>query len=94
MEIVPKSCLDILEEETVLIRRKLLRTADAISAVEDSAQKPIKNDEDLNEEKIERTEYQKLISLIEDHVILPFDLHEWENDSLPVIRFKRKETTV
>ncbi|KAL9987133.1 hypothetical protein ACROYT_G001386 [Oculina patagonica] len=89
VETIPKSCLDNLEEEAVFVRRKSLRSADHKSTInKGSAQEPIEEDEyeeDLGE-KITNTEYQELICMIEDHVILPFDLHEWENDSLPMIR--------
>lgn len=97
VETIPKSSLDNLEEEAVFVRRKSLRTTDHKSAInKGSAQEPNEEDEyeeDLGE-KITNTEYQELICLIEDHVILPFDLNEWENDSLPMIQYTRKETAV
>lgn len=93
-EIIQESSL----EETALIRRKSLRTAERKSLIlEHSVQEAIEEEECEKigvEEKIVNTEYKELIRLIEDHVILPFDVDEWANECLEVIRLTRKETTV
>lgn len=87
-----------MTEETAFIRRKSLRTAERKSLIlEDSVEEPIDEEECFEnwvEEKIVDTEYKELIRLIEDHVVLPFDVDEWANESLQVIQLTRKETTV
>ena len=112
-EIIQESSLDNLIEETALIRRKSLRTAERKSlVVEDSAQEPIEEEEEEEKEKEEEeeeeeeydenwveesiayTEYKELVRLIEDHVIMPFDVAEWASESLEVTWLTRKETAV
>ena len=98
-ETIQEISLENMIEETALIRRKSLRTAERKSLVlEDSTQELIVEEfqEDWNEEKIVNAEYKELVRLIEDHVILPFDVGEWRrNEGLEVIRlYPRKETAV
>ena len=100
-EIIQESSLENMTEETALIRRKSLRTAERKSLViEDSAQEPIEEeeeeeyDENWVEESIAYTEYKELVRLIEDHVILPFDVAEWASEGLEVTWLTRKETAV
>ena len=100
-EIIQESSLENMTEETAFIRRKSLRTAERKSLIiEDSAQEPIDEEEEKEydenwvEESIAYTEYRELVRLIEDHVILPFDVAEWASESLEVTWLTRKETAV
>lgn len=71
--------LDSLSEEMAHVRRKSLRTAEqtVVKPLEVSGEWAIEEEEDLVQNRAVDIEYRKLIRLIDDHVIMPFDHEEW-----------------